>query len=76
MVAPDYFHNCLSLDLTVHCHNPRQSSRGDLLLGNVNTSLYGLKSIRYFGAKLWNELAITIIISPKKFLKYHILNAV
>ena len=54
MVAPDCFHNFFSLNSTVHCHNTRQPTRGDLFLANINTSQYGLKSIRYLGVKLWN----------------------
>jgi len=60
MVAPVCFHNFFFLNSTLHCHNTRQSTRGDLFLANVNTSQYGLKSIRYLGAKLWNELPIAI----------------
>ena len=47
MVAPDCFHSFFSLNSTVHCHNTRQSSCGDLFLANINTSQYGLNSIRY-----------------------------
>ena len=80
MVAPDCFHNFFSLNSTVHCHNTRQSTRGDLFLANINTSQYGLKSIRYLGAKLWNELPIALRTSPSKFsfkksLKLHFLDA-
>ena len=80
MVAPDCFHKFFSLKSTVHCHNTRQSTRGDLFLANINTSQYGLISIRYLGAKLWNELPITLRTSPSKFtfkksLKLHFLNA-
>ena len=80
MVGPDYFHNFFSLNSTVHCHNTKQSTRGDLFLANINTAQYGLKSIRYLGAKLWNELPIALRTSPSKFtfkksLKLHFLNA-
>ena len=80
MVAPDCFNSFFYLNSTVHCHSTRQSTRGDLFLANINTSQYGLQSIRYLGAKLWNELPITIRTSPSKFaftksLKLHFLNA-
>ena len=80
MVAPDCFHSFFSLNSTVHCYNTRQSFRGDLFLANINTSQYGLKSIRYLGATLWNELPIAIRTSPSKFsfkksLQIHFLNA-
>ena len=32
MIAPDCFHSFFSLNSTVHCHNTRQSSHGDLFL--------------------------------------------
>ena len=66
MVAPDLFHSFLSLNSTVHCHTARQSTRGDLFLASINTLQYGLKSIRYLGAKLWNELPITIKLLHQK----------
>ena len=80
MAAPDCFHNFFSLNSTVHCHNTRQSTRGDLFLANINTSKYGLKSIRFLGAKLWNELPIALRTSQSKFtfkksVKLHFLNA-
>ena len=80
MVTPDCFHSFFSLHSTVHCHNTRQSSCGDLFLANINTSQYGMYSIRYLGAKVWNGLPITIRTSPsnfivKKSLKLHFLNA-
>ena len=80
MVAPVCFQNCFFLNSTLHCHNTRQSTCGDLFLANINTSQYGLKSIQYLGAKLWNELPIAIRTSPLKFtfkksLKFHFLNA-
>jgi len=68
MVAPDCFHNLFSLNSTVHCHNTRQSTRCDLFLAYINTSKYGLKSIRYLGAILKNELPIAIRTSPSKFI--------
>ena len=80
IVAPDCFHDFSSLNSTVHCHNARQSTRGNMFLANINTSQYGSKSIRYLGAKLWNELPIPLRTSPSKFafkksLKLHFVNA-
>ena len=43
MVAPDCFHNFFFLNSTVHCHNTRQSTRGDLFLANINTSKFTFK---------------------------------
>ena len=80
MVVPVYFHTFFFMNSTLHCHNTRQSTRGDLFLANINTSLYGLKSIRYLGAKLWNELLTAIRTSTSKFsfkksLQFHFLSA-
>ena len=80
MVAPVCFHNFFLLNSTLHCHNTRQSTCGDLPLANIKTSQYGLKSIQYLGAQVWNELPIAIKTSPSKFtfkksLKFYILNA-
>ena len=79
MIAAVCFHNFLFLNSTVHCHNTRQSTRGDVFLANINTSQYDLKSIRYLGAKLWNELPIAIRTSRSKFtfkksLKFHFID--
>ena len=80
MVAPVCFHKFFFLKSTLHCHNTRLSTRCDLFLANINTSQYGLKLIRYLGAKLRSELPITIRTSPSKFafkmsLKFHFLTA-
>jgi len=45
---------------SVHGYNTRQSQRGDIFMVQTNNSLYGLQSIRYLGAKSWNELPMEI----------------
>ena len=53
-LAPDCFHNFFSLNSSIHCHDTRQSTHGDLfllLLVKLNTLQYGLKSIQ-FGGKI------------------------
>ena len=42
--------------------------RGDLYLIGKNTLQYGLGSIRYMGAKLWNQLPGEVRNSSSKFL--------
>ena len=79
MLAPEWSHDFFSLNSSIHCHNTRQSTRGDLFLAKTNTLQYGLKSIRYLGAKLWNELPAAIRTSSskllfKRHLKAHFLN--
>ena len=37
-----------------------QNSHGDLLLQRKNTFIYGIRSIQYSGARLWNTLPAPI----------------
>ena len=67
-LVPNCFHEYFSLSSTVHNHATRQSCRNDLYLIRKNTLRYGLCSIQYMGAKLWNELPREIRISTSKFL--------
>ena len=64
------FHEFFTYNSTVHSYNTRQSHRGDIFMVQTNSSLYGLKSIRYLGAKSWNELPMEIRkLSSKKVFK-------
>ena len=65
------FHEFFTYNSTVHSYNTRQSHRGDIFMVQTNSSLYGLKSIRYLGAKSWNELPMEIrkLSSKKVFEK-------
>jgi len=56
MLAPSFFHGYFSLSSTVHNHATRQSCHNNLYLICKHTLRYGLGTIRYLGAKLWNEL--------------------
>ena len=60
----------------IHEHDTRQAGKGDILLIRKNTSRYGLKSIRYAGAKSWNSISHVIkqaptVISFRRKLKVH-----
>ena len=68
MLGPNCFHGYFSLSSTVHSQATRQSCRNDLYLIRQNTLRYGLSSIPYMGAKLWNELPRDIRFSASKFL--------
>ena len=63
---PSCFHEFLNHNSSVHNYNTRQSHRGDIFMVQTNSSLYGLKSIRYLGAKYWNELPAEIRNSSSK----------
>ena len=79
-LTPSCFNNFFTLNISVHHYETRQSFRGDIYLDKKNTLQFGLKSIRYMGAKLWNDLPAEIRDSTSKFLfkknlKHHLLNA-
>ena len=75
---PMCFHDFFTCTSSIHeCHT-RHSYRGDVFLAHKNSLKYGLKSIRYMGAKMWNDLPVELRNSPskhsfKKHLKTHIL---
>ena len=51
---------------SVHQYATRQASQGDLFMSQKNSLQYGLKSIRYLGAKLWNALPVELRNAPSK----------
>ena len=55
-LSPSHFHDYFQLSNSVHSHETRQAARGDIFQSIRNTFLYGLRSIKYFGAKLWNGI--------------------
>ena len=57
---PICFNNFFLLGSSVHQYCTRQANKGDLYLVNKNTLQYGLKSLRYLGAKLWNDVPVEI----------------
>ena len=64
--SPSCFHNFFLFNSSVHQYSTRQASQGDLYLLRKNSSQYGLKSIRYLGAKLWNPLPVELRNAPSK----------
>ena len=63
---PSCFHDYFSFNANIHQHSTRQSNSGNLFLTHRNSCRYGLKSIRYMGAKMWNDLPVEIRDSPSK----------
>ena len=59
-LSPIYFHNYFTPSSSVHRFGTRQATRGDLFNTLKNTTLYGHKTVQYFGSKLWNTLPIFI----------------
>ena len=79
--SPCCFHGFFLFSSSVHQYSRRQASQGYLYLSRMNSLQYGLKSIRYLGAKLWNALPVEFRnapwkISVKKQLKSYLLNTV
>ena len=64
--SPSCFHNFFSFSSSVHQYSTRQASQGDLYMFRKNCVQYGLKSIRYLGAKLWNALPVELRNAPSK----------
>ena len=59
-IAPIYFHGYFVPCSQVHKFNTRLAARGDLFLERKNTFQYGIRSIEYNGARLWNMLPIAL----------------
>ena len=55
-ISPACFHSFFDLVQSVHQHCTRQATENDSFLTQKNTSQYGLRSVRYFGAKCWNDI--------------------
>ena len=58
--SPSCFHSFFDLVQSVHQHCTRQATKKDIFLMQKNTAQYGLRSVRYFGAKCWNEIPMDI----------------
>ena len=59
-ISPSCFHEFFYLLSHVHQHDTRQACKCDILLTRKNTLQYGLKSVRYAGAKSWNNIPTVI----------------
>ena len=66
--SPRCFHDFFLFSSSVHQYSTRQASQGDLHMSRKNSLQYGLKSIRYLGAKLWNTLPLELRNAPSKAL--------
>ena len=62
------FHNFFETLSSIHQYNTRQASKGDIFMTRENTYLYGLRSIRYAGAKAWNDVPHLIKLSPTSMI--------
>ena len=55
-LAPTNFHHYFVKCSLVHGYSTRLASRGDIFLERKNTFQYGIRSIEYNGARLWNMI--------------------
>ena len=60
MVSPVLYHNFFATLTSVHHYNTRQACKGDIFMTQENTLQYGLRSVRYAGAKSWNKIPCVI----------------
>ena len=79
-LTPIHFHSYFTLSSEVHGYNTRLASRGDLFLSRKTIFQYGIRSIQYLGARLWNSIPILIRESPSQTilitkLKTHFLSS-
>ena len=72
-----YFHNFFAMISDVHQYDTRQACEAGIFMTQHNTLQYGLRSVRYAGAKSWNNIPFNIkqsptLISFRKRLKLHL----
>ena len=74
-INPMCFHNFYTCTSSIHEYHTRHSYRGDVFLTHKNSLQYGLKSICYMGAKMWNDLPEELRNSTSKYsFKKHLKN--
>ena len=78
-ISPVHFQNYFNKILNIHQISTRQAVRGDLFAEHRSTIQYGIRSIQYLGARIWNDLPLLIRNSPgvtnfKTNLKIHFLS--
>ena len=64
--SPSCSHKFFLFNSSVHQYSTRQASQGNLFLFQKYSFQYGLKSIRYLGAKLWDSLPVKISYAPSQ----------
>ena len=55
-----HFKDYLTPISSVHGHFTHQASQGNIFTNQVNITQYGLRSVRYAGALLWNKLPLSV----------------
>ena len=68
-ISPSCFHSFFELVESVHPYRTRQATNNDIFLNQKNNPIqYGLRSVRYFGAKCWNNIPSEIKSSPSAYI--------
>ena len=63
-LAPAFFHSFFVQCAQIHSYSTRLASHGDLFLERKNAFQYGIRSVEYKGARLWNIVPVHIRESP------------
>ena len=62
-LSSHFFENYFTSVASKHGKGTRQSTRGNLFLKRQHTIQYGIRSVQYLGAKLWNSIPSEIRLS-------------
>ena len=78
-LLPPCFSEYFKFTSSVHSYSTRQSCKRNLCLASVNTTQYGLRSLKFTGPRLWNSLHTSLTTSNSlrifcKTLKNSMLN--
>ena len=65
--SPNCFRNFFESVSNVHQYGTRQASKNDIFLTRKNTLQYGIRSVRFSGAKSWNSIPVDIKRSSSAF---------
>ena len=55
-----HFENLVIPLENVHNYGTRQATKGNLYLKQIHTTQYGIRSVKYTGSILWNDLPVSI----------------
>ena len=67
-LTPSCFQDYFIYNSNIHGYKTRQVERGDLYKKHRNTTMYGLRSMKYHGSSLWNNISIYIRVSQSHSL--------
>ena len=57
-ISPSCFHSFFDLVESVHRYGTRQVTKNDIYLTQKNTLQYGIRSVRFYGAKCRNDIPV------------------